>query len=85
MKYTAPPLCKRLYPFERLGGLDPGLTGDNGSYYGSAWWNANMWRMVDMQRVVGAFIETMQEYPPMQAGGSFNLDSVMNKAKSSKE
>jgi arylsulfatase len=86
VKYTAPRIFNlRLDPFERLAGLDAGLTGDNGSYYGSDWWNANMWRMVDMQQVVGALIKTIQEYPPMQAGGSFNLDAVMNKAKSSKD
>ena len=42
-----------------------------------------MWRMVDMQRVVAGFIKTMQEYPPMQKGGSFNLDAVLQKAQSS--
>jgi arylsulfatase len=86
MKYTAPRIFNlKLDPFERMAGLDSGLTGDNGSYYGAAWWNANMWRMVDMQRVVGAFIETMKEYPPMQKGGSFNLDSVKSKAKTPKD
>ena len=84
MKYTAPRIFNlKLDPFERLAGLDSGLTGDNGSYYGSQWWNANMWRMVDMQRVVAGFIKTMQEYPPMQKGGSFNLDAVLQKAQSS--
>jgi hypothetical protein len=67
MKYTAPSIFNlKLDPFERLAGLDHGLTGDNGAYYGAAWWNANMWCMVDMQRVVGAFIETMKEYPLMR-------------------
>jgi hypothetical protein len=41
-----------------------------------------MGRMVAMQRDVAAFIKTMQEYPPMQKGGSFNLDAVLQKAKS---
>jgi arylsulfatase len=86
MTYTAPRIFNlKLDPFERLAGLDSGLTGDNGSYYGSAWWNANMWRMVDMQRTVATFMDTMQEYPPMQKGGSFNLDSVKDKAKPAKE
>jgi hypothetical protein len=41
--------------------------------------------MLDMRWLVGAFIKTMQEYPPMQKGGSFNLDSVKAKAKTPKE
>ena len=34
---------------------------------------------MDMQNTVGAFVKTMKEYPPMQAGGSFNLDAVLEK------
>jgi arylsulfatase A-like enzyme len=86
MTYTAPRIFNlRLDPFERLAGLDAGLTGDNGSYYGAAWWNDNMWRMVDMQRVVASLMDTMKEFPPMQSGGSFNLDSVKDKAKPDKD
>ena len=61
----------RLDPFERLG------FGPNESmmsfehYYGE-----EFWRFVMMQEEVAKLAKTAIDYPPMQAGASFNLDAV---------
>ena len=36
---------------------------------------------VPAQQYVGAFLETLKEYPPRQKAGSFTIDQVMEKLK----
>ena len=62
----------RLDPFERaefpkgsIGSLD---------YY--QFYFHEMWRFVQVQRQVGELASTFIDYPPMQKGATFNLDSV---------
>jgi arylsulfatase len=35
-----------------------------------------MWRFVHLQDEVGTLAQSAIDYPPMQAGASFNLDAV---------
>jgi len=58
----------RLDPFERTG-----LTGSLAFYN---WFAYQFWRFVLIQEVVGKLAQTAIEFPPMQAGASFNLDEV---------
>jgi len=58
----------RLDPFERTG-----LTGSL-NYY--TWFFNEFWRFVLVQEVVGKLAQSALEFPPMQAGASFNLDAV---------
>jgi arylsulfatase A-like enzyme len=58
----------RLDPFERTG-----LTGSI-NYY--SWFFNEFWRFVLVQEVVGKLADTAVQFPPMQAGASFNLDAV---------
>jgi len=58
----------RLDPFER--------TGLSGSLNYYAWFAYEFWRFVLVQGVVAKLAETAVQFPPMQAGASFNLDQV---------
>jgi len=58
----------RLDPFER--------TGLTGSLMYANWYAYEFWRYVFVQEVVAKAAETFIDYPPMQHGASFNLDSV---------
>jgi arylsulfatase len=40
------------------------------------WFAYEFWRFVDAQQVVGKLAQTAIEFPPMQAGASFNLEAV---------
>ena len=63
----------RLDPFERLGmynGKDNGSLG----YYN--WFVFEFWRFTFVQQVVGQYAQTFLEYPPMQAGASFNMSAL---------
>lgn len=58
----------RLDPFERSG-----LTGSINYYQ---WFAFEFWRFVYAQQVLGAEAQTFLDYPPMQAGASFNLSAL---------
>jgi arylsulfatase A-like enzyme len=62
----------RLDPFERTG-MSNGKTGSL-AYYN--WFATEFWRFVFVQDVVGKAAQTFVEYPPMQKGASFNMESV---------
>jgi arylsulfatase A-like enzyme len=58
----------RLDPFER--------TGMAGSFQYTNWFTYQFWRFVLVQQVVAQYAQTFIEFPPMQKGASFNLESV---------
>jgi arylsulfatase A-like enzyme len=62
----------RLDPFERTG-LPTGKSGSL-AYYN--WFIYEFWRFVFVQQEVGKAAKTMIEFPPMQAGASFNMEAV---------
>ncbi len=69
VKVDMPILCNlRLDPFERTG-----LTGSL-SFYN--WFVYEFWRFVFVQQEVARYGKTFIDFPPMQKGASFNLDSV---------
>jgi arylsulfatase len=58
----------RLDPYERTG-LTRSL-----NYY--QWFVYEFWRFVFVQQVVGKFVESFIEFPPMQKPASFNLEAL---------
>jgi arylsulfatase A-like enzyme len=58
----------RLDPFER--------TGMTGSMEFADWYKYEFWRFVFVQQEIGKFVQTFLEFPPMQAGATFNLESL---------
>jgi arylsulfatase A-like enzyme len=58
----------RLDPFER--------TGLSGSLFYKDWFAFEFWRFVFVGQKVGEYAQTFVEFPPMQAGASFNLGAV---------
>jgi arylsulfatase len=62
----------RLDPLERLG--MPTATNGSLSYYD--FFVHEFWRFVYVQKEVGTYAQTFIEYPPMQKGASFNMESV---------
>ncbi len=58
----------RLDPFER--------TGITGSLEFSQWYLYEFWRYVFVQQEVARAAQTFIDFPPMQKGASFNMDSV---------
>ena len=67
----------RLDPFERMGW--PENQSAQGSQQYFDWFKYQFWRFVFVQQQVAKLAETAIEYPPMQKGASFNLDSVKAK------
>ena len=68
----------RLDPFERLDYPTNGtITGS--LYYFPSWFVYEFWRFVFVQEKVAELAMTALEYPPMQKGASFNLESVKAK------
>jgi arylsulfatase A-like enzyme len=63
----------RLDPFERTGMYDGK---NNGSLYYPTWWGFEFWRFVLVQQEIGKYAQTFVEFPPMQAGASFNLSAL---------
>lgn len=43
------------------------------------WWAFEFWRYVFLQQQVAKAVQTVLDYPPMQKGGSFNLEAVKQK------
>jgi arylsulfatase len=62
----------RLDPFERMGMPN----GADGSLYYYRFFLDNFWRFVFVQQEVGRYAQSFVEFPPMQRGASFNMDSV---------
>lgn len=58
----------RLDPYER--------TGLQQSVFAANWWGTEFWRFVFVQQQVGKLAQTAIDFPPMQKGGSFNLEAV---------
>jgi arylsulfatase A-like enzyme len=58
----------RLDPFER--------TGMTQSLMYANWYAYEFWRYVAVQQQVGKLAQTALEFPPMQAGASFNLQAI---------
>ena len=65
----------RLDPFERLGWPKNGTLERRAAILHD-WFVYEFWRFVFVQQEVGKLVQTAIEYPPMQKGASFNLDSV---------
>jgi arylsulfatase len=63
----------RLDPFERTGMYNGK---DNGSISYYNWFVYEFWRFVFVQQTVGQYAQTFVEFPPMQAGASFNMEAV---------
>ena len=61
----------RLDPFER--------TTLGQSLKAVDWWGFEFWRFIFVQQEVAKLAQTAIEFPPMQAGASFNLDAVKKK------
>jgi arylsulfatase len=66
----------RLDPFERTGWPDGSGVGSQ-QYFD--WFKFEFWRFVFVQEQVAKMAMTAVEFPPMQKGASFNLDSVKAK------
>ena len=64
----------RLDPFERMGWPNNGTKEGSQQYFD--WFRFEFWRFVFVQQVIAKEIQTFLEFPPMQAGSSFNLESV---------
>ncbi|MBP7863516.1 arylsulfatase [bacterium] len=62
----------RLDPFERTGMSD----GKGGSITYYNWFVNEFWRFVFVQKEVAKMAQTFIDYPPMQKGASFNMESV---------
>ncbi len=65
----------RLDPFERTGMPD----GKGGSLAFYNWWGNEFWRYVFVQQEVAKAAQSFVEFPPMQKGGSFNMEAVKQK------
>src|SRR6478672_601692 len=63
----------RLDPYERTGMYNGK---DNGSISYYNWFAYEFWRFVFVQQEVGKMAQTFLEYPPMQAGASFNMEAL---------
>jgi arylsulfatase A-like enzyme len=64
----------RLDPFERTGWASDGAAKGSMQYW--EWFKYEFWRFVFVQQQVGKLAQSALEYPPMQAGASFNLDAL---------
>ena len=65
----------RLDPFERTGMYD----GKHGSLAYYNWFGDQFWRFVFVQKEVAKAAQSFIDYPPMQRGASFNLESIKAK------
>jgi arylsulfatase len=63
----------RLDPFERTG-LPLGGTSGSLAYFN--WFGLEFWRFVLAQQEIAKAAQTFIDFPPMQRGGSFNLESL---------
>ena len=63
----------RLDPFERTGMYNGK---DNGSINYYEWFVSQFWRFTYVQQEVAKLAQTAIDFPPMQKGGSFNLEAI---------
>jgi arylsulfatase A-like enzyme len=70
----------RLDPFERTGWASDGAAKGSMQYWD--WFRYEFWRFVFVQQQVAKLAQTAIDYPPMQAGASFNLDALKQELKS---
>lgn len=63
----------RLDPFERTGFA---TGGGAGSQMYMNWWMYEFWRFQFVQKTVATVAQSAIEYPPMQKGATFSLESV---------
>ncbi|WP_201743718.1 arylsulfatase [Roseiconus nitratireducens] len=61
----------RLDPFEKMN------LGE--SLFAGEWWAFEFWRFVFIQKEVGKLAQSALDFPPMQAGASFNLSAVKDR------
>ena len=52
------------------------LPKEGSQQYFDGFFKYNFWRFVFVQQVMGKELQTFLDYPPMQRGASFNLDTV---------
>jgi arylsulfatase A-like enzyme len=71
----------RLDPLERLG--MPTATNGSLSYYD--FFVHEFWRFVYVQKEVGSYAQTFIEFPPMQKGASFNMETVKQQIEAAQE
>jgi arylsulfatase A-like enzyme len=64
----------RLDPFERTGWSGDGVAKGSVQYWD--WFKYEFWRFVFVQQILGKEIPTLIDYPPMQAGASFSLETL---------
>jgi arylsulfatase A-like enzyme len=69
----------RLDPFERTGWASDGAAKGSMQYWD--WFKYEFWRFVFVQQEVGKLAQSAIDYPPMQAGASFNLDALKEELK----
>jgi arylsulfatase len=69
----------RLDPFERMG-----YRPNESLFSFPQFYVREMWRFVLMQKEVAKLAKSGMDYPPMQAGASFNLDAVKKKVQEAK-
>jgi len=67
----------RLDPFEPAGWPDSGTKEGSLQYFD--WFKYEFWRFVFVQEEVARLAKSAIEFPPMQQGASFNLESVKEK------
>jgi len=64
----------RLDPFERTSWPGDGVAKGSVQYW--EWFKYEFWRFVLVQQVLSKQVGAFLDYPPMQAGASFNLDAL---------
>jgi arylsulfatase A-like enzyme len=75
VKVDAPTIINlRLDPFERMTWPENGTLEGGQEYF--SWFQYEFWRFVLVQQQVAKLAGSAIEYPPMQAGASFNLEAV---------
>jgi arylsulfatase len=47
------------------------------------WWGDKLWTLVPAQLIVGQFLQTFQEFPPSQRGGSYSVKQFLDKVQDS--
>lgn len=83
IEVSAPYLTNlRLDPFERAGWPASGTKEGSVQYFD--WYRYEFWRFVFAQSEVEKLAKSAIEFPPMQRGASFNLDSVKEKIESAR-
>ena len=64
----------RLDPFERTGWPDSGTKVGSQNFW--QWYLFEIWRFVFVQDLMAKEVQTFLDFPPMQQGATFNLDTL---------